>query len=601
MRLEYREGFPNRNINIQLPKFVRDVMHLPPRILDLLEIAGYIFAADRLISRGSRDTLEYHNWARVIHFIIRVRDFSFWNDHRTRTKLANALLFMTGDKEYNFTFQPGHSTDPMGLFDDSKFVLPSKNPVNVMLFSGGLDSLAGGIELLEHSNRIICLVSHRSGQPGTGKTQDHLFRALKAIFHSRVRHYRFRCSLVSDFGRAVEETQRTRSFLYTSIAYAICNALNQSRFYIYENGVTSINIPRRQDAMNARTSRTTHPKTVAMLQELFSLVQGSKIEIMTPFLFNTKTDVFKTFNKYNRQELIPSAVSCSKTFLNIKQATHCGGCFQCIDRRLASFACGLNEIDDVGIYNHDFINDRNDAEAKTTLIDYIRQAMNFSRSTDDSFYHSYLNELIDIAEPISYLYPRLDEQTAISKIWQLCNRHGKGVNKALKRIQKLYAEPYERKAKDSLLDILAEQPYFEEPVIRLIESICEQLQRSIPELFKHNPPKNEEDFNDKVNALIQAQRPDYEREHPGIRFAVATAIPDHSFIAHDLVIEAKYIRRNTTPSKVTEGIAADITKYGSKDYQMLFVIYDPDRAISDDDRFCKDFKNTGKCEVRIFR
>ena len=70
-KLEYREGFPNRNVNIQLPKFVRDVMHLPPRILDLLEIAGYIFSADRLIPRGSRNSVEYHNWAREIHFVIK--------------------------------------------------------------------------------------------------------------------------------------------------------------------------------------------------------------------------------------------------------------------------------------------------------------------------------------------------------------------------------------------------------------------------------------------------------------------------------------------------------------------------------------------------
>jgi len=318
-------------------------------------------------------------------------------------------------------------------------------------------------------------------------------------------------------------------------------------------------------------------------------------------MFNTKSDVLKTFSKYNRQALIPSAVSCSKTFQNIKQATHCGSCFQCIDRRLASFASGLNEIDDVGIYNHDFINNQNDAEAKTSLIDYIRQAMRLAQSTEDSFYYAHLKELIDIAEPISYLYPRLDEQAAISKLWQLCNRHGKKVNKALKKIQNLYAEPYEKTEIDSLINILAEQPYFEEPVIRLIESICGQLQRSIPTLFKHNPPKNENDFNDKINAVIQAQRPDYEREHPGVRFALATSIPDHSLKDHDLLVESKYIRGKTTPSKVSEGIAADITKYGSEDYKILFIIYDPDRAITDDDRFRVDFENAGKCIIRIFR
>jgi len=68
-----------------------------------------------------------------------------------------------------------------------------------------------------------------------------------------------------------------------------------------------------------------------------------------------------------------------------------------------------------------------------------------------------------------------------------------------------------------------------------------------------------------------------------------------------LVIEAKYIRGKTTPSKVSEGIAADITKYGSKNYQILFIVYDPGRAISNDDRFCGDFDSAGNCIVKIFR
>lgn len=165
----------------------------------------------------------------------------------------------------------------------------------------------------------------------------------------------------------------------------------------------------------------------------------------------------------------------------------------------------------------------------------------------------------------------------------------------------LYGEPYKKKVKDSLLDILAEQMYLEEPALRLIESICKQLNRSIPEAFKHNSPKDEEDLNDKINALIMAQREDYEREHPSIRFALANTIPDHSFKNLDLVIEAKYIRGNTTPSKVTGGIAEDITKYGSKSYQIFFIVYDPNRVISDDDRFCNDFQSTGKCVIRVFR
>ena len=142
LKLEYRDDVPGENITIQLPNFVRQAYRLSERVLDLLEIAGYIYAADRLLSRGSRSAVEYHSWARRLHFIIKVRDFDFWRKSKVQDKLAEALVFMTGDKEHQFTFQPGHSTPPTSLFDDPGIILPEKGNVDVMLFSGGLDSLA---------------------------------------------------------------------------------------------------------------------------------------------------------------------------------------------------------------------------------------------------------------------------------------------------------------------------------------------------------------------------------------------------------------------------------------------------------------------------
>ncbi|AQX72742.1 hypothetical protein [Dehalococcoides mccartyi] len=600
LTLDYREGIPEKNITIQLPRFVRQAFRLPDRVLDLLEMAGYIFAADRLISRGPRDAVEYHSWARRLHFIVKVRDFDFWNNPMVQRKLAEALVFMTGDKEYKFNFQPGHSTLPTSMFDDPGIVLPEDGNARVMLFSGGLDSLAGAVELLEDSKDVICLVSHQS-QPGTVKTQNGLFKALKDAYSDRVRHYQFKCSLVSTVNRAVEETQRTRAFLYTSIAYAIASSQRNPRFYVHENGVTSLNFARRQDGINARTSRTTHPRTLSLLQDFFSLVHGSKVQVATPFLFKTKSDIFRELSAHKRENLIPSAVSCSKTFLNRKQASHCGGCFQCIDRRFASYATGLEKTDESGIYNHEMITEPNNAEEKTCLVDYIRQARSFAESTLDSFSHDHLNELAYLGEPISHLYPSLDEETAVTKLWELCNRHGLEVNNALKRIQGQYDDPYQERPKDSLLAILAEQSYLKDPVLRLIEAICDRLSKAIPTLFQHNPPANEPDLNDKIQSIIETNRDDYAREHPGIRFALATTIPDHSFKSQNLVVETKYIRGQTTPSKASEGIAADITKYGSDGYTMLFIVYDPDRAIKDDGQFSSDFEKTGKCTVRIFR
>jgi len=44
-------------------------------------------------------------------------------------------------------------------------------------------------------------------------------------------------------------------------------------------------------------------------------------------------------------------------------------------------------------------------------------------------------------------------------------------------------------------------------------------------------------------------------------------------------------------SGVHAAALVDVTKYGSQDYQILFIVYDPGRAISDD----RDFAEILKC------
>lgn len=271
--LEYREGLQGQNIKLSLPDFVRGVYHLPDRILDLLELAAYVFSADRLQLRGHKDDLEYQSWPRSLHFVVRVRDFDFWSRPTVRTKLIEALRFMSGDDEYDFTFQKGHSTPKTSLFDSEEFKVDRSAETRIVLFSGGLDSLTGVIDSLETLSSRLCLVSHQS-QPGTIRTQDQLSAALANIYRGRIAHYKFHCTLKEI--RATEETQRTRAFLYSAIAYSLATAFSQSRFSVYENGFTAINFPRRQDLMNARASRTTHPKTMALLQDFFASFMKSR-------------------------------------------------------------------------------------------------------------------------------------------------------------------------------------------------------------------------------------------------------------------------------------------------------------------------------------
>lgn len=347
-KLSINPAVPGHNVNLELPHFVKSLnCHFPDRIKDLLEIAGYVYAADRLIGRGSTDSLEYHSWSRELNFIIRVRDKDFWVNPDISKALAEALTFVSGDKGYSFSFEGGGQDFGQGnLYDHENIALEKKENSIIALFSGGLDSLAGALEILTTTDKNLILVSHRSNTTGVAKIQKGIHALLDKDFPGRIQYFPFFCNLRGE--RAVEETQRTRIFLYTAIAYSLSTLVSEKEIHVFENGVTSLNFSKRADLINARASRTTHPKTLKLLEDFYSAVGGETRPIVHPFINNTKTDILKKIQTAGKIDYINSTISCTKTFLkfeNNTQASHCGGCSQCVDRRLAAFASGLEDYD----------------------------------------------------------------------------------------------------------------------------------------------------------------------------------------------------------------------------------------------------------------
>ena len=594
--LDYRDGGGGPvNVRLGLPDFVRDVYHLPDRTLDLLELAAYVYCADRMSSRGPKDAVEYQAWARSFHFVVKVRDHNFWSQNNVSACLSRALQFMAGDREYRFSFQPGHSTPKTGLFDDEQFRMENSQNLDVALFSGGIDSLAGVLNHLETTDEQVCLVSHQS-QPGTVRTQGKLVEALKNHYPNRVSHYKFECHLKGI--RAAEETQRTRAFLYTSIAFAIAQAYGQGEFSVYENGITSINFPRRADLTEARASRTTHPRTMYHLKQLFSLLGEGEMQIRLPFLWTTKTDTLALLMAGQHPELITSSVSCSKTFQNLGQATHCGGCSQCIDRRFAAYAAKADDIDGSGIYAKDIISTAiSDREVKTTVLDYVRQARNFSRWNDDHFFMELASELSDV---VDYLPDGGTEFERVRLVMELCKRHGDQVALAMNRMREEHDDLYSVVPRDSLLGLISDREYLNDPVALLVKRLGELLSPAIGGMFGTNPPKDEADLNTKIGTLLSSHEIDLRREHPAVSFAGHHTVPDHGGDKSDVLIEAKYLRGATSPTRISDAMAADVTKY-PQDRHILFVIYDPQRMIRDDPVFKSDFESLGRCTVLVVR
>lgn len=453
LELEYRR-LPERtpNVRIGLPRFIRDVYHLPPRLQDLLEIAAYVYAADRFIRRGAKDSMEYHSWSRDLTFFVRVRDHNFWNQPATRASLSDLLTFLSGDARMEFNFQPGHSTPPTGLFDGPDFSLEKGHDPRVILFSGGLDSLTGVLQQLHTTQSQLCLVSHQSGSTSIKLTQKGLTRALATDFPNRLEHFRFEAGLTGE--RAEEETQRTRFFLYTVIAFVLARSLGQNSVWAYENGVTSLNFPKRQDMQRARASRTTHPRTISLLGQFFSAVAETAFKVETPFFHLTKTDVLTLLKDLDGSHLLTSSISCSKTFKAGSGCTHCGGCSQCVDRRFAVSAAGLDDLDEPRLYTLDFLSQAVPAdESRTTLTDYMIQACRWARWGLDEFYMRQLNELAQVEDYLDLP----SEEDAAQAVFSLCKRHAEQVIQAVAGMRQVITTQQQSVEPGSVLTLVDEQ------------------------------------------------------------------------------------------------------------------------------------------------
>lgn len=135
---------------------------------------------------------------------------------------------------------------------------------------------------------------------------------------------------------------------------------------------------------------------------------------------------------------------------------------------MAAYASDCDDVDESGIYAQNFITANLDGEARTTLVDYVRQARAFLRWNVDHYYSEMLNGLVDV---VDYLPDTPDEPAAVEALWKVCRKHGDGVERAIRVIRDRYDHPYEDLPPNSLLQLISAREYLREPVQRLIEII----------------------------------------------------------------------------------------------------------------------------------
>ena len=170
----------------------------------------------------------------------------------------------------------------------------------------------------------------------------------------------------------------------------------------------------------------------------------------------------------------------------------------------------------------------------------------------------------------------------------------------MKRMRDEHDDLYSVVPRDSLLGLISDREYMKDPVSLLVGRLCELLNPAIGRMFSANPPKDEADLNIKIGTLLSSHEIDLRSEHPAVSFAGRHTVPDHGGDNSDVLIEAKFLRGATSPTKVSDAMAADVTKY-PQDRHILFVVYDPQRMIIDDQVFKRDFESLGRRTVLVVR
>lgn len=402
--------------------FVKDV---PDLLSDLLEIASYVYAADGSITRGG-DRLKGmgKDWRRKLDFVIPVRRLDVWQRQDVATALAGVLGFLSDD-DYSFEFanypNPTEFASYLDLDGGTKALFA---PDKVILFSGGLDSLAGAVDEVIGNGKSALLVSHHSSSK-TFNRQKHLIAELQEKSPGRVMHLPV---LVQNAKSRVSEfTLRSRSFLFASLAAIAAKMNGVDRIHFFENGIVSLNLPIAPQVVGGRATRTTHPRTLAGFSNLFSLLFDEEFFVDNPFFWKTKAEVSTVMARHNCEDLIRGSVSCSHVRDMTTYKSHCGVCSQCIDRRFGTLGAGLGDFDPEESYAVRLLEDpRVTREERDLASLYTKSALETSTMSDEAFYGKFAGQ---ISQALRFLPGRQDD--AAKGIVDLYHRHAMGVRSVL--------------------------------------------------------------------------------------------------------------------------------------------------------------------------
>ena len=304
--------------------------------VDLLYLAMSVYTADlRIERRFSND-----GWSRQITLFLPVAEIAKWE--MSKFVLTRMLGFLTGD-DWTLEFRQRKITDKPAVKETRE---PA--PSAVSLFSGGLDSFVGAIDLFEETDGIIALVG-QYGKDSTNPAQEKTFGVIKDEYLDRALRFGFYVQPNKPGERAAENTMRSRSILFLALGTAVasaCAAADAIPLYVPENGLISLNVPLTHSRMGSLSTRTTHPFFISLYRETLAAL-GIRVSVNLPYKFKTKGEMLlEAKNKKVLAAGLPKTLSCARPdagrYQKRPKGTHCGYCVPCIIRFASMTAAGFD-------------------------------------------------------------------------------------------------------------------------------------------------------------------------------------------------------------------------------------------------------------------
>jgi hypothetical protein len=575
---------PDANVHVRLEDLAREfVYQFDERLEDALEIAAYVYAADCATSRGGAwadgDTTE--PWRRDMKFVVPVRDLAFWDRADVKGLLTQTLRFLSDDT-YEFIFrQDTRDNVRQSYLEFGKDEgWPFHGADRVLMFSGGLDSFAGAAETAAGGGNLV-LVSHRPVSTQSSRLQ-RLFELVRSTWKVPMIHVPVWINKDEKLGR--EPTQRTRSFLYATLGAIVATSVVADGVRFFENGVVSLNLPVADEVVGARASRTTHPYALHLFTRLFGMVLGrEQFVVDNPYLPKTKKEVVEALAANGGGDLIGHTCSCAHQGI-FQSATqwHCGTCSQCIDRRVALLAAGLEGHEPETDYACEvFTGHRETPDDRNMAVNYARHATELFRMSEEEMATRFNRELTQAVRH------RQHQAAAAQELLALHRRHAATVTGVLERQVAGHARQLVEGTLDptSMLALIASGLHQVSNWRQYAERLVALLRAGVPVICKTHKPKNEPHLQEICDGILKGQDATLCREFPFMKWGSVSTKPDWSAEDLRLWVELKYVRQSSDIRKITEDIAADITKYGDNQRRVVFVIYDPGHLITDEAAF----------------